>query len=103
LTASARRLPHSAHPVRLDLARRSTINEWAAGLLVPGEIEAFVSPLYVHGRGRQDSMSNRHAVAVEFVVLIVAALPASDTGKIGYEFYSSYPLNLFEAQLVLTP
>jgi hypothetical protein len=41
--------------------------------------------------------SDRHAVAVEFVILVVAAFTRAKIGKIVHEFDGSNPLDHFEA------
>ena len=48
-------------------------------------------------------MSDRHAVTVEFVVLVVAPLARPKVGEIRDELDRFDPLDVLEAQFVLAP
>ena len=58
--------------------------------------DSLVFPL-THG-----SRSNRHAVTIELVVLIIAALASAEVGEVVHELDGRDPLDHLEAQLVLT-
>ncbi len=51
--------------------------------------------------GDRKKRSNRHTVAVEFVVLIVAAVAGAQVGKVMNEFDRDDPFDHLEAELVL--
>jgi len=58
---------------------------------------AAVIAIRFHLKGRSD----RHAAAVKFVILVVAALACAKTGKVVHELDGGNPFDQFETKSVL--